>query len=116
MYLCSFIQELNTKERKIVALILNSSVFKQFHSFIHCSKFDKVTLIPLQYIKFFSNQKCLTVFGVQKLKTGRREVLGSNPGRACRPKRSEISVIFSGTRVNTDSDPLERPPRRARPL
>ena len=35
------------------------------------------------------------------LKTGRREVLGSNLGRACRDSRSEFSVIFSETRVNT---------------
>ena len=35
------------------------------------------------------------------LKTGRREVPGSNPGRGCRPSRSEFSVVFSETRVNT---------------
>ena len=35
------------------------------------------------------------------LKTERREVPGSNPGRACRPSRSEFSVVFSETRVNT---------------
>ena len=35
------------------------------------------------------------------LKTGRLEVPGSNPGRACRPSRSEFSVVFSETRVNT---------------
>ena len=35
------------------------------------------------------------------LKTGRREVPGSNPGRVCRPSRSEFSVVFSETRVNT---------------
>ena len=28
------------------------------------------------------------------LKTGRREVPGSIPGRACRPSRSEIFVVF----------------------
>ena len=37
---------------------------------------------------------------VVTLETGRREVLGSN-GRACRPSRSEFSVVFSETRVNT---------------
>ena len=46
------------------------------------------------------------------LKTGRREVPGSNPGRAGRPSRSEFSVVFSETRVNTGWDPLERPLRR----
>ena len=35
------------------------------------------------------------------LKTGRREVPGSNLGRACRPSCSEFSVVFSETRVNT---------------
>ena len=35
------------------------------------------------------------------LKTGRREVPGAIPGRACRPSRSEFSVVFSETRVNT---------------
>ena len=39
--------------------------------------------------------------GVVVLKIGRREVPGSNPGRACRPRRSVFSVIFSETRVNT---------------
>ena len=33
--------------------------------------------------------------GVVTLKTGRREVPGSNPGRACRTIRSEFSVVFS---------------------
>ena len=31
------------------------------------------------------------------LKTGRREVPGSNPGRIYRPSRSEFSVVFSET-------------------
>ena len=35
------------------------------------------------------------------LKTGRREVSASNPGRACRPSHSEFSVVFSESRVNT---------------
>ena len=46
-------------------------------------------------------------------KTGRREVPGSFLGRACQPSRSEFSVVFSETRVNTGQDPLERPLRRA---
>ena len=37
---------------------------------------------------------------VGTLETGRREVPGSNPGRAFRPSRSEFSVVFSETRVN----------------
>ena len=40
--------------------------------------------------------------GVVTLKTGRREVPGSNPGHACRPRRSEFSMVFSETRINTD--------------
>ena len=48
---------------------------------------------------------CVTLLliqgGVITLKTGRREVPGSNRGRACRPSRSEFSVVFSETRVNT---------------
>ena len=35
------------------------------------------------------------------LKTGRPVVPGSILGRACRPSRSEFSVVFSETRVNT---------------
>ena len=35
------------------------------------------------------------------LKTGRRDVPGSNPGRACRPNRLEFSAVFYETRVNT---------------
>ena len=47
------------------------------------------------------------------LKTGRRKVPGSIPGRACRPSRSEFSVIFSETRLNTAKNPLERHLRSA---
>ena len=36
-----------------------------------------------------------------------------NPGRACRPSRSEFSVVFPETRVNTGQDPLGRAPRKA---
>ena len=38
---------------------------------------------------------------ISALKVGRREVPGSIFGRACRPIRSEFSVVFSETRVNT---------------
>ena len=53
--------------------------------------------------------------GVSALKTGRREVLGSNPGRACRPSRLELSLVFSETCVNTGQDHLERPPTEGKP-
>ena len=46
-------------------------------------------------------------------KTGRRDGPGSFFGRACRPSRSEFSVAFSETRVNTGQDLLERPPQKA---
>ena len=42
-------------------------------------------------------------------RAGRREVPGSITGCACRPCRSEFSVVFSETRVDTGWDPLERP-------
>ena len=58
-----------------------------------------------QQIHNFSNADASntgpTSGGVVTLKTGRREVPGSNPGRACRPSRSEFPVVFSETRVNT---------------
>ena len=44
------------------------------------------------------------------VKTGRREVLGSSTGRACRPNRF---VVFSENCINTGQDHLERPLRRA---
>ena len=48
-----------------------------------------------------STHSCPTSGSAVTLKTGRREVPGSNPSRACRPSRSEFSVVFSETRVNT---------------
>ena len=50
------------------------------------------------------------------LKTGRWEVPGSIPCRPCRPSRSEFSVVFSATSVNTGLDTLERLPQRTLPL
>ena len=44
------------------------------------------------------------------LKSGKREVPGSIPGRACRPSCLEFSVVFSETHKNTCQDSLERPP------
>ena len=49
------------------------------------------------------------------LKAGRRKVPGSNPGRAFRPSRSEFSVVFFETCVNS-YDSSERLPWRALPL
>ena len=44
---------------------------------------------------------CPTSGSAVTLKTERREVAGSNPARACRPSRSEFSVVFYETIVNT---------------
>ena len=49
------------------------------------------------------------------LKTGRREVPGSNRGRTCRPSRSEFSVVFSETRVNTGTGSLRKIPTEGIP-
>ena len=42
-----------------------------------------------------------TSVGMVALKTGRREVPGSNLDRTCRPSSSEFSLVFSETRLNT---------------
>ena len=59
---------------------------------------------------YYSHYLGPTGGGVVSLKTGKREVPGSNPVRTCRPSCSDFSAVFSETRVNTVSDPLERPP------
>ena len=60
--------------------------------------------IPINFEKvlsLFQMLQCPTCGGVATFKTGRQEVPDSNPGRAYQPRRSEFSVIFSETRVNT---------------
>ena len=70
--------------------------------------------ITLKFEKNSIHRKfCPTSGGGVTLKTGRRELPGSNPGCACRPSRSEFIVVFSKTRLNTAQDPLERFRRRA---
>ena len=64
--------------RQIKSLILISKTYKNSHDYISPTSGSAITL-----------------------KTGRPEVPGSNPGRACRPSRSEFSVVFSETRLNT---------------
>ena len=57
----------------------------------------------IHQIRTLNDSFCIpdpTIDGVVTLKTGRREVPGSNPGRAYRSSRSEFSVVFSETRVN----------------
>ena len=65
--------------------------------------------IKLKYLNLYFSQNFLHYIAppvakpvVVTLKTGRREVPGSNPGSACRPSRSEFFVLFSETRVNAD--------------
>ena len=41
---------------------------------------------------------------------------GSIPNRACRPKRSEFSVVFFETHVNTGSDIYKTPHRGHTPI
>ena len=55
------------------------------------------------------------VAGDSALKIGRRELPSSIPGHACRLSRSEFSVVFSETRVNTGQDPPVRPPTEGTP-
>ena len=50
--------------------------------------------ICLENVFSFLFIKCPTSGRVVSLKTGRREMIGSNPGRTCRPSRSEFSVVF----------------------
>ena len=56
--------------------------------------FDQKQLLQ---VSFVSDDVGPTSGTAVTLKTGRREVPGSNPGRACRPNRSEFSVVFSET-------------------
>ena len=53
--------------------------------------------------KIIQNNSSPTSGRVVTLKTGKREMPGSNPGRACRPSRSEFFSRKYGL------DPLERP-------
>ena len=61
-----------------------------------CPSLGQTALWLLSNANFYSPTSGTAV----TLKTGRREVGGSNPGRACRPSRSEFSVVFSETRVS----------------
>ena len=73
--------------------------------FIAIKKKKKTIQFAINFIKttVWKNPKFIgpTSGRVVTLETGRRGVPGSNPGRACRPSRSEFSVVFSETRVNT---------------
>ena len=64
------------------------------------------------HIKHFPRKSRPTSGIAVTLKTGRREMPGLNPSRACRLSRSEFLVIFSETLANAGSDPSENPPRK----
>ena len=74
---------------------------------------SSIRMLKPQTTTDFQSSLAPTSGGMVTLKTGRRQVPGSDPGRACRLSRSEFSVAFSENYVNTGQDPLERPPRRA---
>ena len=48
-------------------------------------------------------------------KTGRREVPGSVPGRACQPNCLEFSAVFSETHVNNGLGSLRKTPTEGIP-
>ena len=88
--------------------ILNKIINKMIHFYY----FDSLPCVIRCCWNIDTIDTCPTSGTEVTLKTGRREVPGYNPGCACRPSRSEFSVVFSEIRVNTGYDPLERPPRR----
>ena len=85
----------------IVTLLFSRFIFlkgiqKFFFSFLwHFSAKLMILVCPC------SSSRTPTSGTAVTFKTGRREVPGSNPGRACRPSRSEFSVVFSEIRINT---------------
>ena len=70
-----------------------------------CLIFD-VMMMKMTTIFFSKLKRIFSLFtyptsgSVVTLKTGTREVPRSNPGCACRPSRSEFSVVLSETSVN----------------
>ena len=78
-------------------------------SMLHNVKFNAI-LAYKTFLQRFSARVTISIIKicvrptngeVVTLKTGRREVPSSIPGRACRPSRSEFSVVSSETHVNT---------------
>ena len=57
--------------------------------------------IMMTHVRVTPTGDRLTSDGVITLKTRKWETPSLNPGRACRPSRSELSMVFSETRVNT---------------
>ena len=98
----------NTLKQRLITRYfkMETTLFTIFNTF----QYNQETFGHL-FLKFLNNS-CYTENlhktnspsrgGVVTLKTGRREVPGSNPGRACRLSRSEFSAVFSETGVNID--------------
>ena len=97
-------------------LFLTTTIMQTIFCSILCNKKRHLSITKIVKISEITTcsgfQQCLYTYDFQwnrgptsgtavKLKTGRREVPGSNLGRACRPSRSEFSVVFSETRLNT---------------
>ena len=59
---------------------------------------------------------CPTSSGVVTLKTGRRGVPGSNPGRACRPSHSKFSVVSLRNSRKCGLESLRNTPTEGIPL
>ena len=104
-----------TKMYIIQLFSLSFTFSKQLHDFMFLNYTSSVIKYATQVyaiqvlFSFLSHQwpRC------SALKSGRREVPGSVLDRACRPCRSEFSMVFSETRVNTSQNPLEKPTWRS---
>ena len=70
---------------------------------LNCHSYNSACLYIFFYVGVICNNNALLHQwpNGSALKTGRREELGKIPGRACRTSRSEFSVVFSETLVNT---------------
>ena len=75
--------------------------------------FIQMKIISFKIILFSVLKKVPTLAERLCSQTDIREVLDSNPGRACRHSRFKFSVVFSGILVDTGYDLFERSLRRA---
>ena len=99
-----------TSKRKFIRLSKIKSGGKKY---CYLSVNNRMYVFLIYKVKFIKCQWPHQWLSSSALKTGRREVPGLIPCRACRPSRLEFSVVFSETRVNRGQKPLGRPPRRA---
>ena len=81
------------------------SLYKFFIAIIFVEKWFCNELFPCQS----------TSGGAVMLKTGRREVPGSNLGRACRLSRSEFSVVFLRNLRKNELGSLRKTPTEGSP-